>query len=702
MISPTLLSTRQVMEFLNVQKKAVHERAAREGWESLPRKGRGGGKLWAVSSMSEATRDLLVNGAMHCRIQTSEICERIGTDFCANGLNEPILQQNGPENAEIYTSLAFRNASQRDKDIATARLLFVQEVARLSKIGGREKAIQHICAGSTLGTLAEPLASNVKTALAKEGGEISRRTLYRWIKLYKAKSVDGLLPRWGKEKSTPDWFDDFLAHYQKPQNPTVQMAYAQFVSDFGPNAPSIHAVRRLLAKMSEIEKSNGRLTGNSLLKLRPYKRRDTSELWPTDVYTADGTTLDAEMIHPLHGQPCKSEITAILDVATRRCVGFSMSFAESSLGVLDALRSACLFGGVPALFYSDNGPGYISKILKDDRTGIFQRLGITGTNSIPGRPQGKGLMERAVRTLWVRAAQGLASYTGSMMDEDAAHKNFKTSRKAIKEGKRSTLPLWHEARAQLLARIDEYNNTPHSGLPRYRDQEGRFVHYSPNEYWASFAKRGFREVKIPAGMENELFMIGETRMVRNGYVRLFGGMYFDNELSFWHGREIEVRYSISDLKKVGCFDGDGRFICSAELDANSIPYFPKNMIEIAKEKREKAQLKRLEHKAQRLVPGAEISLPENPQKFTDFIEILEDPAEEARAIEEIKQALDASEPAKEEVRRPVIFETRLKRYCWLMTHRDNRIEGDEEFISEFRKSEDYADMKDWLEIQGMA
>lgn len=702
MLSQAVFTTREIASFLGKTVQTVNRIAIREAWQYRERSGQGGGHRWLVSSMPKATRELIMSGMLRQGPQNSEICERIGTDFCTSGLNEPILQQNAPKIAENCTSPAFRKASQRDKDIANARLLFVQEIARLSKIGGREKAIQHICTGSTLGTLAEPLASNVKTALAKEGSEISRRTLYRWIKLYETSSIDGLLPRQGTKKPTPDWFDDFLAHYQKPQNPTVQMAYDQFASNFGPGAPSIHAVRRLLARMSEMEKANGRLTGNSLLKLRPYKRRDTSELWPTDVYTADGTTLDAEMIHPLHGQPCKAEITAILDVATRRCVGFSMSFAESSFGVLDALRSACLFGGVPALFYSDNGPGYVNKLMKDDRTGIFQRLGISGTNSIPGRPQGKGLMERAVKTLWVRAAQGLASYTGSMMDEDTAHKNFKTSRKAIREGKRSILPLWHEARAQLLSRINEYNNTPHKGLPRYRDDAGRLVHYSPNEYWASFGKRGFREVRVPAGMENDLFMIGEIRMVRNGYVRLFGGMYFDDELSFWHGKEIEVRYSISDLKKVGCFDAEGRFICAAELDANSIPYFPKNMIEIAREKREKAQLKRLEHKAQRIAPGAEITLPEKPQEFTDFEEVLEDPVEEARAIEEIKQALNASEPAKEEVKRPVVFETRLKRYCWLMTHRDNRIDGDEEFISEFRQGDDYADMKDWLEIQGMA
>lgn len=677
-------------------------RANRENWESRPRQGRGGGHEWLVSSMPKPTRELIMAGMLRQGLQGAEICEAIGTDFNAKPLKASFLHQNSTKIAENNTSFAFRGASARDKAIANARLLFVQEVARLSLIGGREKAIQHICTGSALGTLAEPLASSVKAALAKEGSEISRRTLYRWLKSYEAQSIDGLLPRQGVKKPAPDWLDTFLRHYQKPQNPTVQHAYDCFVREYGADAPSIHMVRRQLSKMSAVARENGRATGNALLKLRPYKRRDTSELWPTDVYTADGTTLDAEMIHPLHGQPCKAEITAILDVATRRCVGFSMSFAESSLGVLDALRSACIFGGVPALFYTDNGPGYTNALMKDDKTGIFQRLGITGTTSIPGRPQGKGLMERGVKTLWVRAAQGLASYTGSMMDEDTAHKNFRASRKALNEGKRSILPLWHEARAHLLERIDEYNNTPHRGLPRYRDNAGRQVHYTPNEYWATFEKRGFRKVKVPAGMESELFMPGVMRAVRNGYVRLFGGMYFDDELAFWHGREIEVRYSVFDMAKVGCFDKKGSFICTAELDANSIPYFPKSVVEIAKEKREKAQVKRIGQKLERIIPGARVSLPEKPQEFSDFAEITGDPQQTALAVEEIRQVMDAEAPAKTQEKRPVIFETRLKRYCWLMTHKESLIEGDEAFIAEFRNSDEYADMKDWLDIQGIA
>ena len=41
-------------------KRNVLDRAAREGWQSRPRPGRGGGKEWIVSSMPEATRIQIV------------------------------------------------------------------------------------------------------------------------------------------------------------------------------------------------------------------------------------------------------------------------------------------------------------------------------------------------------------------------------------------------------------------------------------------------------------------------------------------------------------------------------------------------------------------------------------------------------------------------------------------------------------------
>jgi putative transposase len=63
--------------------------------------------------------------------------------------------------------------------------------------------------------------------------------------------------------------------------------------------------------------------------IKPFVRRDISQLQPNDVWTADGHTFDAEVQHPMHGRPFRPEITAIIDVATRRIIGWSVGLAES-------------------------------------------------------------------------------------------------------------------------------------------------------------------------------------------------------------------------------------------------------------------------------------------------------------------------------------------------------------------------------------
>lgn len=690
-------ATQELVTLLGVTQQAVDKRAKSESWRWLPRAGRGGGKLWIVSSMPPSTRDAIASAMLRearaAVVSTSsnapaQICATVGTASPAHA----------PE---------WKLASDRERSVATARLAFVREVERLAGLVGKEKAIRHLIEASCSGHLDPTLMSLVTTATAcKRGGTLSRRSLYRWASDYAEGGEAALLPSFRKVEPAPAWFDEFLGCFQRPQHPPVSLAYAEFsaaMRERGETPPSIHAVRRALAKMSAPAREAGRATGNALLKLRPYQRRDTSELWPGDVYTADGTTFDAEVLHPGNGQPFKPELTAIIDVATRRCVGISIALAESKLTVLDALRMACMWAGIPAMFYSDSGPGYDNGLLLDDRTGMMQRLGITPCKAIPGRPQGKGLMERAVKTLWVRAAQGLASYTGALMDGDAAHRNFKASRAALKVGKRAILPTWDECKKHILARVEEYNATPHRGLPRYRDAEGRMVHYSPNEFWATFERRGFEPVWVPQGMGAELFMPGERRKTNNGWVQVYGGRYFAPELADHHGEIIEVRYDIWDSARVWCWTLDGRKIAEAALEGNTRPYFAESRVQAARDKRAKAQVGRIDAKLQRVAPGATILMPEasRPALADSTQPTIIDMSASREAVEApVELTVKAATPAKA-VARP-LFANTFDRYRWLMRNPAQQTAADMEFLVNYRTGEEYTDMRDLLEVEGIA
>lgn len=684
----------ELADLLSLTRQGIEYRASREGWQSRKRDGRGGGKDWLVSSMDKETRAQIF--AALERQALIEQSEQAGSaQTCA-----PI-----GSNSSASIGSKSKKALDRDRAIVTARLAFCHELDRIVPLVGKTDAINYLVTGSQQGTLAPVLMSQLEVVFARRrNGHLTTRTLYRWYADYLAGGEDALLPKRTPSKE-PDWAAEFLTQYQKPQHPTVALAHANLchaMQQRGETPPSIHACRRLLAKMSVPEREEGRATGNAMLKLRPYQRRSTDELWPTDCYTADGTTFDAEVLHPDHGQPWKPEITAVLDVATRRCVGVSIGLAESALTVLDALRMACCFGGIPALWYTDNGAGYVNKLMLDDRTGMLIRLGITPTNSIPKRPQGKGLMERAVKTLWVRAAQGLESYTGALMDPDAAHENFKKSRAALKKGKRAVLPTWEEFKKHILARVEEYNNTPQRDLPSYRDAQGRNMHYSPNQYWQTFVDRGFEPVRVPEGTEAELFMPGETRITRNGWLQFYNGRYYSSELAEFHSKAIEVRYDIWDTSKVWCWTPDGAFICVAVLEGNTRPYFDKDFVTAARRTRAKEQVGRINARLQRVAPGATITMPEEPHAVPVMADSIQRPALEASASTE---SATITLPEKEVVEaKPVrpIFTSTHDRYRWVMKHPDDRTDADDAWLKQYRQSEEYADLQELYAAEGIA
>ena len=167
-------------------------------------------------------------------------------------------------------------------------------------------------------------------------------------------------------------------------------------------------------------------------------RRKTCSRWR--VFTGDGTTLDASFFNPLpeYGRSSR-KYTLILDIATRKCVGSSVDTSENGLTVLDALRAACVSYGIPQFFYTDNGPGYKNAMLTKEGTGILTQLGIVAKHSIPSVPQGKGLMEIAVKTICTPLSKRFDSCTHRDMDSDVARKFYLLTRKEIE--KRRKIPI---------------------------------------------------------------------------------------------------------------------------------------------------------------------------------------------------------------------------------------------------------------------
>lgn len=444
------------------------------------------------------------------------------------------------------------------------------------------------------------------------------RTVKRWFKQREENRLMSKTPQ--KNWQVPEWFSLFLHYYRQPQKPTVSAAYRKFVADWAirqplAKVPSQDAVRRWLDKTGNVFREDGRMGKRELKNLLPFKRRKFDDLLPCDIYSMDGHTFDAEVLHPDSGKPFRPEITTVIDVATRKIVGWSVDLAESSLAVTAALAHASVVNGIGAVLYVDNGKGYDNALMKDDAVGLMGRLGMTMVHSLPYSSQARGVIERVHQTVWVQAAKEFQSYIGKDMDAEASQKVHKASRKAMKQDialknipalknlrslSSSLIPTWREFVAYGQMWVDEYNNRPHRSLPKGIDENNKVRHRTPNEQWAALLYENPHAVERIIRVDEDdamyLFMPQAVRKVVRGEVQLHNNLYFSQDLQEYHGDELRVAYNIHNADWVWLFDDDGRFVCKAQWNGNRIDYMPKPFIEQAKDKRVDAQVKRLEAK----------------------------------------------------------------------------------------------------------
>src|SRR5690606_28996914 len=135
------------------------------------------------------------------------------------------------------------------------------------------------------------------------------------------------------------------------------------------------------------------------------------------IYMADGHRCDLEVANPETGRPFRPEIVSVIDVRTRRCVGWSTGIAESAWLVADALRDAagkC----IPGIFYTDRGCGFINRHLGAEAEGVLARLGTSIETALPYGRQARGVVERFHRSCWVRGARFLPGFVGRDMDRE--------------------------------------------------------------------------------------------------------------------------------------------------------------------------------------------------------------------------------------------------------------------------------------------
>lgn len=438
---------------------------------------------------------------------------------------------------------------------------------------------------------------------------VSERSLARWMKAHREKGFSGLAPAATKsEKPIPADFWRFMRLFASPSKPAIARSHSKYLAQTpGDIRPlTIDQVRYILReKLDHIERNRGREGALTMRSRLAYVSRDTSDLLPTTIYVADGHTFDAEVADPNSYRAMRPEITSIMDVATRRIVGWAISRKENVIAVTEALRNACMMSGIPAIFYVDRGAGYKNKTFDDDGNGLMARLGIDKMHALPYGSQAKGNIERSHQTIWITLAKEFPTYLGDAMDKEARQKAFRQSRKELAEVGASTLLMpWDTFREAVARRAEDYNNEPHSSMPRIIDPvTGRRRFMTPNEAWAQHVADGFEPVIVDPEMMDDLFRPYVERTVSRCLVQWNTNEYFSLDLNPYHEKRVFVGYDDAQADRVWVREIDretgepGRLITVAVYGGNKVAYIPRTRVAAAEEKRQKGALKRLEAKA---------------------------------------------------------------------------------------------------------
>lgn len=434
--------------------------------------------------------------------------------------------------------------------------------------------------------------------------KVGRSTLYGWLKAYQERGIGALVPDATKQEDPiPEEFWRFMRLYASPAKPKLPRVYKSYLdgTPAGVQPLTTDQIAYILRnKLDHKERNEGR-EGRLTLRARlAYVSRDTSDILPGTIYVGDGHTFDARIEDPASRAPMRPEITAIIDVASRRAVGWAISRKENVIAVTEALRNACTDHCIPAVVYFDRGAGYKNKRFDDEGNGLISRLDITKMHALPYGSQAKGNIERSHQSIWIPFAKELPTYLGEDMDKEARQKVDKQIKADRREfGYSKLLMPWHEFRQECQRRIDEYNACPHSSLPRFADPlTGRLRHMSPNEYWQSFVDSGFEPVLVDPFTIDDLFRPYEKRMVNRCLIELWTNEYFSLDLNPYHKQEVYVGYDYNQADRVWVREidpktqGVGKLICVAAYGGNKVSYMPKTFLEGAMEKREKGRLKR--------------------------------------------------------------------------------------------------------------
>ena len=283
---------------------------------------------------------------------------------------------------------------------------------------------------------------------------------------------------------------------------------------------------------------------------------------PNERWQADHCWLNIWLVNE-KGQPARPYLTVILDEYSRAVMGYRLSFEvpsayQTGLALRQAIWRkdearwpAC---GIPDAFYTDHGSDFTSKKLEQ----VAAHLSITLIFSRPGRPRGRGKIERFFRSVREMVLPGLPGYIPRV----------KRSYRSARKRQRQKTAMVGKADRQASLTLAEFDvlfrkwvlNTYHHRRPRRMSGQ-------PMELWQQ-GRWLPRQPKSQAELDLLLLRGGKVRQVHQEGIFFHGYRYMDTALAGYVGIGVLIYYDPLDLTRVSVYvkeavSEEERYLCLA-------------------------------------------------------------------------------------------------------------------------------------------
>lgn len=541
-----LVKTKELALALGMSRKAVLEKARRDGWAYVEKSG----------GMQ------FVENRLPTDIRFAVAAYRSGQPAVKKAEEKELALQ---ESRKLAGD-AFLNAGDRAQEKAQYRAALIYEY--------RESGmnVQDFIGAYNNGLCCTQLFSRL--------GEVSKATFYNWLAAWKKLGASGVVPKYGMSRggageTMTDEERNLLKHFWlRNTQPSARHAWILMRENIPYSHCTYQTALRFLNSIPKVIAGYARQGAGRFENLfLPYTEQDIGRYKSLEVVVSDHHCLDCVVMY--HGQLTRPWITTFQDLRSGKVLGWCPTVKPSSLSIAVAYYMCCIRYGIPLGVLFDNGKDYHSKWLTGhtesvkvmlpegieeeqeiEFKGLFQIVGsdVRFTRTYNGKS--KARQERYFRIIGEYLAKEMGTYVGS--DTRTRPDDAQLMYRSINGmARRNDIPSWEDFVEGAHAMIEYINDR----LPC----ESAYMHGKTRSQ--VFDENMPAEVRhADKAVLQKALLKGQVRRVGKNGVKVHGINFWGPELPRYEKTDIRVYEDITNSERVMCCTQHGDFICYAEAN----------------------------------------------------------------------------------------------------------------------------------------